>query len=600
MRTNKFTKEAVYRRLLKNAGELWNVHQSDLESIDPVAKMLLGALAKELERVGNDLYTSDARIFDRIADFLLPEELQVATPAHGIVRLEPSEEGEITVYDEMFFEKKWKDKENLNKINTADIYFSSAGEQPLSSLQLCYRIHAGRAQVINGIKAEELGEVELQQGEHEILLGFRRARGLKSSAVRLYFDWPVVQQKKHLFNTVPKVAVLNMNGDPIPTRSGLHDSVDRFDLRSSLRPVVKFEEQVVNYYDERFLRIEQIELDESVRNEQLDLQLQELGERIDGDDVIWLRVLMPPDNSPEEVRDCLVLDNCTPVLNRKLDKVIFRLLRDLNIRRIDFDNFFLGVERAESNKGQLYEACPSFELTEMAAGSYNIRIGGAGRLDERDGHDHLNYLLDLLRDEKRSFSAMDVTSTVADLNTIEQILEKIKKKSGTITGGKQPYVVIKPHTDSENAHMHFWSCDGTLANRITPNSKLRVKNPGLARNGYSTMVTSTIGGSDAKSNKEMVRAFRAALLSRGMVVTKRDIAELCRSIAGPQLEHVIVTNGFRTAAARNNGLQRTIDVVLTFNEQMQDVEQQEHLRQRIGSELKASSNFSKPLRVILN
>jgi len=47
-------------------------------------------------------------------------------------------------------------------------------------------------------------------------------------------------------------------------------------------------------------------------------------------------------------------------------------------------------------------------------------------------------------------------------------------------------------------------------------------------------------------------------------------------------------------------LQRTIDVVLKFNDQMQDVEQQEHLRQRIISELKASSNFSKPLQVILN
>lgn len=600
MRANKFTKEAVYRRLLKNAGELWNVHQSDLESIDPVAKMLLGALAKELERVGNDLYSSDARIFDRLAELLLPEELQVATPAHGIVRMEPSEEGEITAYDEMYFEKKWKDKQNLNKINSADIHFSSAGEQPLSRLHLCYRVQAGRAQAVQGIRAEELGEVELQQHDHEILLGFRGARDMESSSVRLYFDWPVVQQKKRLFNTVPKVAVLNMKGSRIPTRPGLHGSVDHFDLRSSLRPVVKFEEQVVNYYDERFLSIEQVDLNESVRNEELNLQLQELGERIDGDDMIWLKVLMPPDNTSEEVRDCLVLDNCTPVLNRKLDKVIFRLLRDLNIRRIDFDNYFLGVERAESNKGRVYEACPSFELTEMTAGSYNIRIGGAGRLDERDGHDHLNYLLDLLRDEKRSFSALDVTSTVADLNTIKQILEKIEKKSGAIAGGKQPYVVIKPHTDAENAHMHFWSCDGTLANGITPNSKLRVKNPGLARNGYATMVTTTIGGSDSKSDKEMVRVFRAALLSRGMVVTKRDIAELCRSIAGPVLEHVVVTNGFRTAATRNNGLQRTIDVVLKFNDQMQDVEQQEHLRQRIISELKASSNFSKPLQVILN
>src|SRR6188768_834741 len=96
-----YSKEEVYGRLLRNAGEMWGLHASELEGIDPLVRLLLGAMAKEVEKLGNDLHSSDTRIFRRIAQYLLPDAKLYAQPAHGVVRLEPSGPQEITRYDEL-------------------------------------------------------------------------------------------------------------------------------------------------------------------------------------------------------------------------------------------------------------------------------------------------------------------------------------------------------------------------------------------------------------------------------------------------------------------------------------------------------------------
>jgi hypothetical protein len=236
----------------------------------------------------------------------------------------------------------------------------------------------------------------------------------------------------------------------------------------------------------------------------------------------------------------------------------------------------------------------------MGEGSFNIRMGGTGRLDERDGVEYLNYLLDLLRDEKQSFSALDVTSTASDLKTIEQILQKIKKRvKDTPRGSKRPYVVIKPHSNSENAHIFFWSCDGKLANNISMNSRMRSSNAGIARDGSVTVVSTSLGGQNEMDGKEMIQKYRSTVLSRGMVVTKRDISELCRSIGGEHLEQVTIGQGILASRASKSGFQRSIDVHLTYSEKLKDKHHKEHLSQRIEAELKSTSNFAMPIRIII-
>lgn len=598
MKRSGFSKDVVYKRLLKNAAEIWNIHESDLDSMDPLAKMLLGSTAKEIERIGNELYSSDARIFKRLAQFLLPDELQTAAPSHGIVQMDPVENTEVTRFDEMYYEKKWKNKTNLNKIESADIMFSSAGDYPMNNSKLAYRAQGGRLFHTDGIRQEEVADLNSSIPDREIYLGFRLAHSV-SKEFRLYFDWLNLPNKKSLFLQLPKLRIYDSLQNNLEVSAGIKENEDSFDLKSSVKGRSKLEEKVVNYYNERFMRFSLKEDFESQTPSFLVAPLEECGETRP-EEILWLKLDFPPDLEKEELKEMLILDNCIPVLNRKLEKSIFRLHKNLNINRLEFNNFFLEVERAESSKGVVYHGCPSLELTEMDSGSYNIRLGGTGRLDERDGYEYLNYLLDMLRDEKQSFAALDVTATITDLKTIEQVLQKVKKKvADSNRGSKQPYIIVKPHSESENAHIYFWSTDGDMGNRIPINSKLRCRNPGLTSSGYQNLVTQTVGGGNEKASKQMIQSYKSALLSRGMVVTNRDIVELCKVVAGDRLNHVQIKNGIMTSSEQGSGLIPTLDVFLKFSFDLKDEHEKQHLRQQIESELTASSNFAKPLRVLI-
>ncbi|NND94060.1 MAG: hypothetical protein HKN45_04295 [Flavobacteriales bacterium] len=596
---NKFTKDKVYRRLLNNAAELWEIPKTELDSLDPLAKLLLGAMAKEMERIGNELYTSDTRIFKRIAQFLLPDELQTAIPAHAVVLCHPAESGDVSRYDEMSFEKRWKNKENLNKVENATLHFSSAGDFDVADIQLKYRAQGASISQYEGLTALETAHLSSSIPSNQILLGFEISEKNFPSQVRLYFDWLSAQEKKFLYSQIQKIQVLDLSDRALRASPGLKDEERVFDLRSSVRGRSVLEEKTVSYYNDRFLRVElKNELSKEVPNF-LSSALEELGDK-DSSDIMWFKLILPPDLSQTDIDDVMVLPNCIPVLNRKMEKSIYKLNRELNIKKLEFENYFLEIEKAESNYGLTYDECPSLEMTEMKQGSFNLRMGGTGRLDERDGVEYLNYLLDLLRDEKQSFSALDVTSTVSDLKTIEQILQKIKKRvKDARRGSKQPFVVIKPHSTSENAHIFFWSSDGKLANNIPMNSKMRSSNAGIARDGHVTVVSTTLGGQNEMDSKEMIQKYRSTVLSRGMVVTKRDISELCRSIAGEHLDKVMIKQGILASSANKSGFQRSIDVHLVYSENLRDRHQREHLSQRIESELKSTSNFAMPIRIII-
>jgi|GEM_PF-1246317 len=596
MKKRSFNKEQVYRRLLRNAAELWGMHETDLDSMDPLAKMLLGATSKEIERIGNELQSSDTRIFKRIAQFLLPDEIQQAIPAHAVIQVHPVETGEVTRYEEFAYEKRWRNKADLNKVETADVRFSPAGEFSTSDCKLIYRAQGQILKSTAGLVTEDLTRFESQIPQNEIYLGFRIGER-ETNEIRLYFDWMNISNKRTLIDEFSKLSIYDIAGQPVLTRRGIKGEEDEFNINELVEVNSRLEEKVNKYYEDRFLRFT---IDDSVSNRIppfLGDALDEVGEN-NPESIRWMKLVLPAGLSIQQMNDVVLIDNAIPSLNRSLHRSIYRMHKELNIKKLDFDNFFLEVERAESNQGLIYHECPSLDIMEMDKGSFTIRLGGTGRLDERDGYEYLNYVLDLLRDEKQSFASLDVTSTISDLRDIEQVLQRVKKRVSDGKGGSnQPYIIVKPHSNSENAHIYFWSTDGTMANGIPLNSRLRCRNSGLTRNGQVTMVTQSIGGRNEMDGKQMVQAYRSAVLSRGTVVTKRDIMEACRTICGDRLLTIKIDKGVMTSVEPGEGLLKTIDVKAKFKKTTSP-EMSEHLRQQMQSELKAASNFAIPLRVL--
>lgn len=590
-----FSKEEVHARLLRTAAEMWGLHPSQFEAIDPMARMLLGATAKEIEKIGNELHDSDTRIFNRIAQYLLPDVMLRAEPAHGVVKLAPMGPQQVTRYEEMAFERSVRNRENLNKIETRELGFSAAGDHALTGARIAFRVHGTELCAVEGLRLRDLAEIRSACGPGVIYLGLAGATEAVGE-VTLYFDWLNDPARDRCHQALAKITAQDIHGASLSIAPGLGGDASVRDARRLIDPSAGIEERVRAYYDDRFVRIHvpALPIGSPPGVEQAFAQARIAGV----EDIRWLRLDLPSDLSAQQVREALVLDNCVPVLNRSLGKAIFRLQKDLNIKRLETDGFFLQLEKAESGSGKRYAEVPSLDLVDVSRGSYTLRFGVAGRFDARDGSQLLDHVLDLLKEEKRAFSAMDVASTTTDLKTIEQTIEKVRKRiGGQLEQSDRPYITLKPFEESETAHVYYWTTDGVAANNIPVGSPIRCKHPALAPSGSALLVSSAVGAKDARTPKELVQRYKAAVLSRGTIVTRQDIIEHCKAVCGVDLEHVAVMDGVTLSPDPGKGLMRCLEVVLTFRPFGADGPDTDELRKRIRADLNTSAGLSLPVRV---
>jgi hypothetical protein len=312
----------------------------------------------------------------------------------------------------------------------------------------------------------------------------------------------------------------------------------------------------------------------------------------------WLRLVFPSEFDPRSVRDAVILDNCVPVVNRRLQKVVYRLHKEFNIKRLDIEGFFQGIEKSESSSGQKYAEVPSLDMVDVSPGTYAMRLGTAGRFDQRDGTEFMNHMLDLLKEERRSFAAMDASSTLSDLRSIEQVLEKLGKRMRGPEGGTgQRYIMIKPFSGSENAHVYYWTTDGEIASNLPAGTLLKCKHSGLSTSGHVTLVSTTVGARNELTPKETVQLYKSMVLSRGVILTKQDIIEHCRYVGSSDLENVTVEEGVMVSHDHGKGLIRCLEVRLRFLPGRTDPENTERVRRRITADLSASAGSSMPIRV---
>ena len=591
-----YSKEEVYGRLLRNAGEMWGLHASELEGIDPLVRLLLGAMAKEVEKLGNDLHSSDTRIFRRIAQYLLPDAKLYAQPAHGVVRLEPAGPQEITRYDELGYEKQWKNKDNLNRQESLELGFTSVGTYHTDGMQVVCRAQGGELHGIERLRTPVLAQLGVALAPGEVYLGLLGCTD-EARTASLYFDWLSDPLRDSHFRSLHKITAFNMRNEGLPVAPGLHPEDPVLDLRTTTNAIAGLEERTRIYYDERFLRVAfgstlPMGAPPVIEQAVAKTNLAQLGE------LRWLRLVFPSEFDPRSVRDAVILDNCVPVVNRRLQKVVYRLHKEFNIKRLDIEGFFQGIEKSESSSGQKYAEVPSLDMVEVSPGTYTMRLGTAGRFDQRDGTEFMNHMLDLLKEERRSFAAMDASSTLSDLRSIEQVLEKLGKRMRGPEGGTgQRYIMLKPFSGSENAHVYYWTTDGEMASNLPAGTLLKCKHSGLSTSGLVTLVSTTVGARNELTPKETVQLYKSMILSRGVILTKQDIIEHCKYVGSSDLESVTVEEGVMVSHDHGKGLIRCLEVRLRFLPGRNDPENTERVRRRITADLSASAGSSMPIRV---
>lgn len=596
--TGKFEKSNVYKRLMKNASILWGIKESEIESIDPLVKMLFGALSKEIEEVGNTINDSDSRIFRKQAQYLIPEVNQTSIPAHTVLRLFPNTKEVLSPFEEFLFRKKVRNSSNFNRVEEHKYFFTPINKPTVYPTEILCQVQSEGIYKVSGTGKEFVQTTNLQINHNEIYLGLTCSDEYEDK-ISLYIDWLNEPNKALLQDQIQHLRFFH--GQKELHKAFAHqDRKDPESIKEEYSAMHRIENSCQKFYEKNFVQLDiAANIKEEEMLDQFSRAVTEAGLNTDDEIVVWIKVVFPPGYSDTQISSTVILDNCVPVLNRELKHSVFRLRKESNIKKLDSSGHFVEIVKAESGTGKSYRPCPSIEMAEMAKGTYNIRPGGVGRLDERNGHDYLHYMLDLLNEEKQSFMSLDASGTITELQEMDQILQRISKKLDKVDrSGNSPFIIFRPFTSKENVHVHYWITNGQSANGIEVGSEFKVNNPSLSKNGRVINVTQSLGGVNEVSPQELLEKYKLSLMTRGTLVTREDLYQYIKANGGENINKVQIKNGVQISPEPGQGLMRTIDIHLQFKSNI-SADQKNYWINRLKNDLDENSSFALPFHFIV-
>lgn len=575
------TKERIKSRMLKNAAKIWGYKDTELETAyDPLVGLLMGALSVELEKVSDEIETSQARILDRLAQLLTPDVLTSSRPAHAILHARSSEPEMILAKEiQLYTIRKLGSNINNTREQSKEIFFSSALPFKLINGDIRYIANGKSISVFKNTFHKE-SVTESASGAAldglNLWIGFETNDRVKTlDGVAIYFDLRNEAEKNSFFQNLV-LAKCYLNGkeiDLIPGfPKGKTTDAQSNNLYQEIDITPKVESFVKDFYQQQFLSFNDIDGNLEIENipkqnyphdfkgifSEKDLQKMQ-------DNLIWIKLVFPSSMNTDLLNDVFCSINSFPVINRRLNKFSYRLQENLNIIPLNSDDIFFDMKIVYGSDGTIFQSKPLTNYNKLEGGSYTLRHGGVGRFDSRSASEMVNHLSDLLRDESAAFSIIGNEFLASDIRQLNQIIASLEQKTGKEIKYKETisYLMIRSRGQGENIFIEFWTLNGLLGNNIRAGSRLDVYSGGDLQNDSVILLTASGGGREKLSTTDSLNTYKEAVLSRGRVVTIQDIKAVCYNELGPMITEVEVTKGVMVDSKIKNGIRRVVDVKIT-------------------------------------
>ncbi len=609
----KISREAIKSRLMKTAAKLWGYQESEMESFDPLVGLLIGACANEFEKIGHDIHASHARVLGRLAQLMTPDVTTGPQAAHGIVQLNSIEaKSEIDNSLSLSFKKKHPSKIQAKKGKQKEVYFSPASRFPIFDAKLQFMACNNKLfQVNNAISKELIAEAAMGNALESLsmYLGIQINPQIDNlENINIYFDWPN-DPNRQLHHQLLPFTQWYLQDHNIETAMGLpilkteNNSEEIEQLYQTYDISKKTEEYVNGLYAHHFIHLKDtpIEADSMVPYPSIFATV--FGEDALGifkEPLLWIKLVFPhsfPDNALENLYCGL---NCFPIINRQKNKTIYSLKQNINIVPLETEDLFFNVELVEDTLGNHYRAAsPLTRLVHFQSLTYSLRQGNIGRYDERNASETIGYLTELLRDESAAFSAMNRDWLHTEVKEMRQILARIEQRLSESKNRESiAYLIVKPKEKGDNVYIHFWTSCGDFANNIPLGSSLNLHNGNDVDKNNILLLSTTTGGRSRLNPSESLFAYKEAVLTRGRIVTPEDIKALCFARLGKQLQKVEIQKGIAISQEKQNGLIRTVEVLLyPSNHNPMDAQEWEAICIRLQSELQQAATVTYPFKV---
>jgi hypothetical protein len=609
------SKDEIRNRVLKNARDYWGV--KDTGDFDPMVKLLVEVLSTELFNISNQVSDLESRMVDKISGILSSDTMISAIPAHAVLCAKPIDD--IEVIDErtqFFFEKKLTEKDENNTEIKIDIFFS-----PLKPIKI---FNASVAYMASG---NSLFQLDDQQNKillakcttghdlekNTVYIGVRVPEDFSFlEDLSFYFNWRNYKVEKQTYDLL-SFAEWFINDSPLQVAyDKFFQEVDQqwqspFDDHDILNQITR---DVHAFYRNRFLTVTST-FDQF--SPKLELYPQEFGRSFLPNDLLsfknpllWVRVVVPGTINQTILNELSVAINAFPVVNKKLHDFKHRLkmMNDIIPLKLSANDQFLNVASLKDDLGNRYTEIPQGYDQERSSGLYSIRYGGTERFDKRNAREMLNYLFELLRDEKAAFSAYGSDFLESSLKELEQNISMISQKTvGQMSNIRElfNYIILKPLNNADIMFLKYWTTSAELANNIRTGSRLQPFESTKVIPESLFLLSTTQGGRSRLNATDRVRAYKYGLTTGDRVVTKADIINFCFWELGSNISAVEITNGLMHSSNPQEGFIKTVDILITPKPQNAlKAEEWEPILELACSKLETRSTMNVKYRFLLN
>ncbi|MBS7566721.1 type VI secretion system baseplate subunit TssF [Mucilaginibacter sp. Bleaf8] len=568
------TKEDIRSRMLRNAMDYWGT--SNANDMDPMVKLLIEALSTELFNISNDVKNLETRVLNKISRILASDYLTSALPAHAILRAQPIESREALTVDSHFFYRQPAAKEN-GQAEQADMFFSPAGGVSLFNAAIRYICSGNNVFEYDEHLHKNTVLHTTQSGitdGRSLWLGIDCAEQLTDiNNLSLFIEWPDYGANEDFYKLL-SVVKCYLHNEEVQSRPGF---IYQEDLAQDIRPVF-YEQNIINliirdikaYYDSRFISL----TDERLQN--IGTQKRSLPDELipffNNSEMnrlrpcVWIKLSFPAAIPASVIDDLQIAINCFPVVNRRLHEKKYRLRELNNVIPVKPENkdHFLSVKEVYDDRNTYYAEIPYAQAGKSYDGSYSIRNGGAERFDSRDAQQIIQYLFELLRDEKAAFTSYGTDYLTGILRTLEQNLSLIERKVQHAHHSPEPfnYLIVNPPAQAAMLYVHYWTTLADAANHIRRGSRLQQFEMFKLRADTLRLMTGTIGGRNSLGATERIQAYKYGLTTKDRIVTQADLISFCYYELGNKITNVRTAKGVAVSSNPKEGFKKTIDIFL--------------------------------------
>lgn len=602
---NSESKEEIKDSMIRTALDYWNIRK--VENLDPLVRLLIEALAKQLHNVSDDIADIETRVMRRLSEVLLPDVVTVVRPSHAVVHAETvNEDLNTSLYD---------------GFSTVAPSMCRRDGRNLSFYPVCQtKLRRGDVRMI--VAENSVYEVLPDQNKrlllktpiapervNKVFVGLEfKERNISLSNLSLYFDFPNTDRRRDYLHYLSS-AIFRFNGEVLHVSRGLHTEgeIEKCHLQTvfdGLRNDQIVNENIVDYYKMNYVTIESPIVATSQNFVKVPTGFKMTG--VDGfpdvfnKDLIWLEIDLLSQFTSSVVADMQVSINTFPVANKELRKLNSLVKKDFGVIPLpvrDSESFFDVIEVTDEY-GNVYNKANGYK-TGRSDMSYTLRQGGCESFDKRDARDFLIRLQGAMEEEWSRFAVSEGRNSAESEALIEQLLRKIERRTqNDACQNELPYYLfVEPQKPTSYFYLKYWTSYGTLANGMRLGQTLNPTGDSYGEYAHPIFLTTTVNGMAPPSERERIAKFKYILGSRNRIVTNNDIKNFCFSECREELSDVEIRKGISRSLEPGCGFQRTIDVFLILKNKEMSESQKENLSDDMRDRLVGQSPMTFNYRV---